>query len=221
MGSILHRGTLLTWYQRLLAAFGPQGWWPGETPFEIALGAILTQNTNWRNVAKVIAALKSEGLLDPAGLGAMPEAELARRLKSAGYYNLKARRVKNFLAFFAARFNNSMAAMAAAPWPQLRRELLAVPGIGPETADSILLYALQQPTFVVDAYTFRILNRHGLAPEPCSYEDLRAFFMERLPPEVPLYQEYHALLVRLGKEFCRPRPRCEGCPLESGPGAET
>jgi endonuclease-3 related protein len=220
MGPLPHTDTLLSWYQRLLAAFGPQGWWPGDTPFEIALGAILTQNTNWRNVARVIAALKAEGHLDPVILAAMPEEELAGHLKSAGYYNLKARRVKNFLAFFAARFNNSMPAMAAAPWPELRRELLAVQGIGPETADSILLYALEHPSFVVDAYTYRILNRHGLAPEPCSYEDLRALFMDRLPPEVPLYQEYHALLVRLGKEFCRPRPRCAGCPLEPWRGPE-
>lgn len=207
-------------YRLLWAAFGPQGWWPGETPFEVALGAILTQNTNWQNVDRVIAALKAEDCLDPQVLGAMPEADLARRLKSAGYYNLKARRVKNFLAFFAARFQDSMESMAAAPWEALRLELLEIKGVGPETADSILLYALHQPTFVVDAYTFRILSRHGLAPDPCSYEELRGLFMDHLPPEVPRYQEYHALLVRLGKEFCRPQPRCAGCPLEDWPPGE-
>jgi endonuclease-3 related protein len=202
-------------YRRLYDAFGPQGWWPGETPFEVALGAILTQNTNWRNVSRVITALKDEGQLDPALLGNMPEAELALRFRSAGYYNIKARRVKNFLDFFAGRFDNSMAKMAAEEWEPLRDKLLELHGIGPETADSILLYALHKPTFVVDAYTFRILSRHNLVTDPCSYAELRQFFMDRLPPEVPLYQEFHALLVQVGKDFCRPQPRCPGCPLEN------
>ena len=210
---------LLDLYHRLHDTFGPQGWWPGETPFEVALGAILTQNTNWRNVARVIEALKAEGSLDPVTLGKIPEAELARRFRSAGYYNIKARRVKNFLAFFAERFENSMENMAGAELETLRSELLNLHGIGPETADSILLYALHKPTFVVDAYTFRILSRHGLVADPCSYEELRQLFMDRLPPEVPLYQEFHALLVRVGKEFCRPQPRCPGCPLENWPEA--
>jgi len=206
-------------YDLLLRTFGPQGWWPGETPFEVALGAILTQNTNWQNVARVIAALKAEDSLDPVILGEMPEAELARRFRPAGYYNLKARRVKNFLAFFAERFGSSMENMATAAWEPLRDELLHLKGIGPETADSILLYALNKPTFVVDTYTFRILSRHGLVPDPCSYEELRLVFMDHVPPEVPFYQEFHALLVRVGKDFCRPQPRCAGCPLESWPDA--
>ncbi len=206
-------------YRRLYDTFGPQHWWPGETPFEVALGAILTQNTNWGNVSKVITGLKDEGKLDPAILGDMPEAELARRFRSAGYYNLKARRVKNFLDFFAERFDSSMEKMAAADWEALREELLHLHGIGPETADSILLYALHKPTFVVDAYTFRVVNRHNLVTDPCSYEDLRQFFMDRLSLEVPLYQEFHALLVRVGKDFCRPTPRCPGCPLENWPEA--
>jgi endonuclease-3 related protein len=208
---------LLELYRLLFEAFGPQGWWPGESPFEVALGAILTQNTNWLNVSRVITALKAEGCLDPLILGEMPESELAQRFRPAGYYNLKARRVKNFLDFFAQRFGNSMENMAAEAWPPLRADLLQLHGIGPETADSILLYALHQPTFVVDAYTFRVLSRHGLAAEPCSYEELRQLFMDRLPSEVPLYQEYHALLVRVGKDFCRPQPRCPGCPLENWP----
>jgi endonuclease-3 related protein len=200
-------------YHRLWDAFGPQGWWPGETPFEIAVGAILTQNTNWQNVARAIDGLKSDGLLDPLSLGGLPEAELAVRLRSVGYYNVKARRLKNFLEFFAANFHNSMEIMAKAPLHDLRPLLLSVTGIGPETADSIMLYALDKPTFVVDAYTFRILGRHGLAPDSLSYEELRQFFMEHLPEEVPLYQEFHALLVRLGKTFCRPQRRCDSCPL--------
>jgi endonuclease-3 related protein len=203
-------------YRIMLSSFGPQGWWPGETSFEVALGAILTQNTNWANVARVIAGLKEAGLLAPGALRSLPEEELARRLRSAGYFNLKARRVRNFLNFLEG-FQDSMEVLAQGDLENLRPALLKVKGIGPETADSILLYALHHPTFVVDAYTFRILSRHGLVDGPGSYEDLRQFFMDRVPPEVSRYQEYHALLVRVGKEFCRPRPRCGGCPLQDWP----
>jgi endonuclease-3 related protein len=207
-------GDLLTeLYQKLWDAFGPQGWWPGETPFEVILGAILTQNTNWNNVAQVLAGLKEEGLLQSQALREMPETELASRLKPSGYFNIKARRVKNFLDFFAHRFHDSLEEMAQEDLGTLRAGLLEVKGIGPETADSILLYALEKPTFVVDAYTYRVLSRHHLAPEACSYDELQALFMENLPADVPQYQEFHALLVRLGKEFCRPRPRCPSCPL--------
>jgi endonuclease-3 related protein len=204
-------------YKKLWGAFGPQGWWPGETAFEVALGAILTQNTNWHNVAQVMKRLKEEGSLSAAALSAVPEAELAGFFRPAGYYNLKARRVKNFLTLLQRRYQGSMAAMGAEGLEDLRPRLLEVKGIGPETADSILLYALNKPTFVVDAYTFRILSRHDLAPESSTYEELRRLFMDRLPPEVGLYQEYHALLVRLGKEFCRPQPRCEACVLQGWP----
>jgi endonuclease-3 related protein len=200
-------------YQKLWDAFGPQGWWPGETPFEVILGAILTQNTNWNNVAQVLAGLKAEDLLHPRLLREMPDAELAGRLKPSGYFNIKARRVKNFLDFFAHRFHDSLEKMAQEDLGSLRATLLTVKGIGPETADSILLYALHKPTFVVDAYTYRVLSRHHLALEACSYDELQGLFMESLPAEAPLYQEFHALLVRVGKEFCRPRPRCPSCPL--------
>lgn len=219
MAASLLKERLLELYNRLFDRFGPQGWWPGETPFEVALGAILTQNTNWQNVSRVMAGLKADGDLDPVALAEMPEAELANRFRPAGYYNLKARRVKNFLTFLAARFASSMEIMALEELEPLRVELLGIHGIGPETADSILLYALHKPTFVVDAYTFRILSRHDLVTEPCSYEELRQLFMERLPGEVLLYQEFHALLVRLAKDFCRPKPRCAGCPLEDWPEA--
>jgi endonuclease-3 related protein len=204
-------------YDKLWDAFGPQGWWPGDTPFEVAVGAILTQNTNWANVALVLDGLKKEGLLDSRRLREMPLAELTRRLRSAGYYNIKAQRLRHFLDFLAARAQDSMEILAREDLASLRPALLHVKGIGPETADSILLYALDKPTFVVDAYTHRILSRHYLAPEPCSYEELRRLFMDHLPPEVLLYQEFHALLVRLGKEFCRPRPRCSDCPLNGWP----
>ncbi|MEJ2672987.1 MAG: endonuclease III domain-containing protein [Deltaproteobacteria bacterium] len=204
-------------YQRLWEVLGGQGWWPGETPFEVAVGAILTQNTNWNNVARAINRLKEEGALEPQALHEMPETELARLIRPAGYYNIKAKRLKNFLDLLATHYRSSMEVMAADSLESLRLALLAVKGIGPETADSILLYALAKPTFVVDAYTFRILNRHGLIPETYTYEELQQFFMDHLPPQVPLYQEYHALLVRLGKDWCRPQPRCTPCPLNGWP----
>jgi endonuclease-3 related protein len=202
-------------YQKLYDAFGPQGWWPGETPLEVILGAILTQNTNWNNVAQVLGELKKEGLLNAQTLREMLDMELARWLRPAGYFNIKARRVKNFLDFFSQRFHDSLEEMAQEDLGTLRAALLTVKGIGPETADSILLYALHKPTFVVDAYTYRVLSRHYLAPEACSYDELQGLFMENLPADVPLYQEFHALLVRVGKEFCRPRPRCPSCPLHA------
>lgn len=212
------RGRLLDeLYQRLWEVWGPQGWWPGETPFEVAVGAILTQNTNWKNVALAIAKLKEQEVLDPQSLYNLPEAELARLIRPAGYYNIKARRLKNFLHFLANHYRHSMEEMAADSLESLRPALLAVKGIGPETADSILLYALSKPTFVVDAYTFRILSRHDLIGETYTYEELRQLFMEHLPSQVPLFQEYHALLVRLGKMWCRPRPQCDSCPVRGWP----
>lgn len=180
-------------YDKLWQAFGPQGWWPGETPFEVALGAILTQNTNWNNVVRVMERLTEEDLLTAAALTAAPEAELARLFRPAGYYNLKARRVKNFLALLQGRYQNSMEAMADDDLEDLRHRLLEVKGIGPETADSILLYALNKPTFVVDAYTFRILSRHHLLPESCYYEELRRLFMDQLTPDVDIPGEHGAL----------------------------
>jgi len=200
-------------YDILFRSFGPQGWWPGESPLEIALGAILTQNTNWLNVAQVLETFKALGILEARILHQMPDQELAQRLRPVGYYNVKTRRVKNFLAVLAGQFDYCLDTMGQESLEQLRPLLLNIKGIGPETADSILLYAFHKPSFVVDAYTFRILNRHGLLPETCSYEELRQLFMDHLPTEVTLYQEYHALLVRLGKDFCRPQPRCTPCPL--------
>jgi endonuclease III related protein len=204
-------------YQRLWEVWGAQCWWPGETPFEVAVGAILTQNTNWNNVALAIAALKEQQVLEPQALYDLPETELARLIRPAGYYNIKAKRLKNFLNFLADHYQNSMATMADDTLENVRPGLLAVKGIGPETADSILLYALDKPTFVVDAYTFRILSRHNLIPETYAYEELRQSFMEHLPSQVTLFQEYHALLVRLGKVWCRPKPQCDSCPVQGWP----
>jgi len=170
-------------------------------------------------VVRAITALKDQDLLTPQALHELPETELARLIRPAGYYNLKARRLKNFLDFLANHYGNSMVQLAAADLEALRPALLSIKGVGPETADSILLYALAKPTFVVDAYTFRILSRHGLIAEACPYEELRHLFLSHLPAQVDLYQEYHALLVRLGKESCRPQPRCATCPLDGWPAA--
>jgi endonuclease-3 related protein len=179
----------------------------------VAVGAILTQNTNWKNVALAIHRLKQAGLLTATALSELPEMELAAYIRPTGYYNIKARRLKNFLSLLVCNYHSSMTAMAQAPLEILRSQLLAVKGIGPETADSILLYGLEKPTFVVDAYTFRILSRHGLVADPCSYEELQSVFMSAIPPAVPVYQEFHALLVQTGKACCRPQPRCRVCPL--------
>jgi endonuclease-3 related protein len=200
-------------YNLLHQHYGPQGWWPGDTPLEVAVGAILTQNTNWRNVALAIDRLKEAGLLTANALYKLPATALAEYIRPAGYYNIKANRLKNFLDLLFSNYGGSMAAMACANLELLRPELLDVKGIGPETADSILLYGLEKPTFVVDAYTFRILSRHGLAPDPCSYEELQSIFLEVLPQETEIYKEFHALLVKTGKACCRPQPRCADCPL--------
>lgn len=199
-------------YQRLLAHFGPQCWWPGDSPFEIMVGAVLTQNTSWSNVEKSIANLKAAGLLAPAALAALSTEELAELIRPAGYHNLKAARLKNLLALIAEQ--GGVEALLAQPTDTLRQLLLGVKGIGPETADSIVLYAAGQPIFVVDTYTHRILFRHGLISEDCDYFQMQDVFMTHLEEDVALFNEYHALIVRLGKEFCKKfQPRCEGCPL--------
>jgi endonuclease-3 related protein len=202
-------------FERLFSHFGPQHWWPGETPLEVAVGAVLTQNTNWANVAKAIANLKAAGALSLKQMLALAPADLAQLIRPAGYYNLKEKRLRNLLDFLALDSQGGLAALAARPLAQARAELLGVKGVGPETADSILLYACGQPTFVVDAYTFRALGRHGLVPASADYHGLRALFMASLPHEARLFNEFHALLVTLGKEHCKKgAPRCQGCPLE-------
>lgn len=202
-------------YRRLGAAYGDQRWWPGETPFEVAVGAILTQNTAWPNVEKAIANLKEAGLLDPAKLAALPAPAVAPLIKPAGYYNVKAERLRQFLDFLFEEYGGDVAAMAQEALVTIRPKLLAVRGVGPETADSILLYACGLPTFVVDAYTYRVLRRHGLTDDAATYDELKELFESNLEADVRLYNEYHALLVRVGRERCRRRePLCEGCPLE-------
>jgi endonuclease-3 related protein len=206
---------LLEMYRRLDAAYGDQRWWPGDTPLEVAVGAILTQNTAWVNVEKAVANLKRAGLLEPGALARLTPPEIAPLIKPAGYYNVKARRLRAFLDFLREEYDGDVAAMAREELAAARPKLLAVRGVGPETADSILLYACGLPTFVVDAYTHRILHRHGLADEAADYYELKDLFEANVEADVALYKQYHALLVKVGRERCRRgEPRCEGCPLE-------
>ncbi len=202
-------------YNSLYKHFGPQQWWPGDTPFEIAVGAILTQNTNWDNVEKAIGNLKKERALKAKILHEMPPPKIASLIRPAGYFNVKTRRLKNFLAFLLNHYKGSMKRMKAEDTHSLREGLLNVNGIGPETADSILLYALEKPVFVIDAYTKRVLQRHKVVSEKAAYQELQDLFQTNLRTDVSLFNEYHALLVMLGKHYCKPRPRCSGCPLEA------
>ena len=207
---------LRAFYEAMLSRLGPQGWWPAETPLEVAVGAVLTQNTNWKNVERAIASLKREGLLDPCALDEVDADRLGEVIRPAGYYRMKARRLKNLMHLLAERFGARLDALFALGTSSLRETVLGVSGIGPETADSILLYAAGRPVFVVDAYTARILYRHGMIESGATYEDLQSLFHGALAEDVAVYQEYHALLVAVGKDFCKKRaPRCDGCPLSS------
>ena len=201
-------------YNSLLKHFGPQHWWPGETPFEVIIGAILTQNTSWDNVEKAIVSLKASGKFTPEGLFRLPAAKLALLIKSSGYFNIKAKRLKNFLSFVFNDYEGDIDLMIKEDGPVLRHKLLNVNGIGPETADSILLYAAEHPVFVVDAYTKRIFSRHGYVHADATYHQIQELFTGALTKDTQLYNEYHALIVRVGKELCRTNPHCDSCPLE-------
>jgi endonuclease-3 related protein len=202
------------YYDALFRAHGPQHWWPGRTRFEIVVGAILTQNTNWSNVERAIAELRREKLLSVAAIERIPTARLGRLIRSSGYFRQKARKLKAFVNFLRGEYQGSLDKLFAVPTAELREQLLAVHGIGPETADSILLYAGKHPVFVVDAYTRRILERHQLVHPKATYEEIRSLFELSLPPSPPMFNEYHALIVRTGKHFCRKRePSCEQCAL--------
>lgn len=202
-------------YRQLYDFFGPQYWWPADTPLEVMLGAVLTQNTSWANVEKAITNLKQKRLFRLERLYGLSHKRLSRLIRPAGYYNLKAKRLKNFLAFLIAFYRGNIKEMRRKRTADLRRQLLSINGIGPETADSILLYALEKPVFVVDAYTKRIFLRHGFIKPDADYHQLQGLFMRNLKKQVKLFNEYHALLVRLGKEFCLKRkPKCGICPLK-------
>ena len=201
----------------LLEAFGPQHWWPGETTFEIILGAILTQNTSWANVEKAIANLKAADCLEPDKLHALEAEAIEKLIRPAGYFRLKTKRLRNFTNWFFDAYGGDLDALARIETRRLREELLSVSGIGPETADSMLLYALNRPVFVVDTYTARIAVRHGLIEPDIDYEQLQYLFESNLEPDAALFNEYHALLVRVGKNFCKPKPKCADCPLNALP----
>lgn len=212
---------LMQYYEAMLRHFGPSRWWPGDSPFEVVVGAVLTQNTAWRNVEKALALLRQRGELTPRLVWDLSQEELEECLRPSGFFRLKARRLRNVLGFFARDAEDDappadagLAFLGGWDTGELRRELLGIGGVGPETADSILLYALDRPSFVVDAYTRRFCVRHGLVPEDIGYHELQAFFADVLPLDVPLYNEYHALVVRTVSTYCKKSaPRCGECPL--------
>ena len=209
-----NRQTLLEGvFERLRSTLGAQYWWPADTPFEVIVGAILTQNTAWKNVKQAIGKLREYNLLTPEAIAVLSITDLASLIRSSGYYNQKARKLMGFCMHLQDRWHNQLEAFLNQDMTTLRTELLGLHGIGPETADSIILYAAEQPSFVVDTYTYRIFSRHGWIPEATGYEELRSFFMDALRPDVALFQEYHALLVRAGHLYCKKQQACEACPL--------
>ena len=200
-------------FNRMFDAYGPQDWWPGESDLEIVVGAVLTQNTNWKNVELAIENLRSANLLSLDALHSAIHEELESLIRPAGYYRLKAKRLKNVIRFIVEQYG-SMDAMRDASLGQLREELLGVNGVGPETADSILLYACDKPTFVVDTYTARMLKRHGWIEADADYHTIKGFFESKLTHNVAYFNEFHALVVQVDKHHCKPKAKCEGCPLE-------
>jgi len=202
-------------YQTLFSHYGAQRWWPANSRFEVIVGAILTQNTNWGNVEKAIKNLKRAKLISPGAMHGVKVSELASLIRPAGYFNVKAGRLKNFLDTLFNSFAGSLNALFKKDPVKLREELLRINGIGPETADSIILYAAHKPAFVIDAYTKRILARHDLAKPDSTYSELQLLFTSSLAPDVQLFNEYHALIVKTGKDFCKTKnPLCNICPLE-------
>ncbi|OQA29369.1 MAG: Endonuclease III [Verrucomicrobia bacterium ADurb.Bin345] len=202
-------------YRDLHRHFGPQHWWPGRTRLEIIVGAILTQNTAWSNVERAIRNLRKARALNLESLHRVPLETLAEWIRPAGYFRVKARRIRSFTTLACEQFGGDLRRLFALETAPLREILLAVNGIGPETADSILLYAAERPVFVVDAYTRRFLLRHRWIGARATYDEMAGLFTAQLSRDVALYNEYHALIVALGKNRCKARPRCEGCPLES------
>lgn len=207
------KGRLLRLYGALLGRFGHQRWWPGRTPYEVAVGAVLTQHTAWVNAARAIEALRSRRLLTPARVAALQVSELARVIRPAGTHRVKARRLKALTRWLLERLGERFDLMRTAPLGPLRRSLLEIPGLGPETADAILLYAVGRPVFVADAYARRVLARHRLIGPAAGYEEARAWLEAHLPSDPGLFNEFHALLVAVGKSHCRTLPHCHDCPL--------
>lgn len=211
-----HTSQLMEYFQILSQTLGPSHWWPTRSSFEVCLGAVLTQNTNWANASKAIEALRERGVLIPERLDDLAVSELSTLIRPAGYFRVKAARIKALLTFFRQEADFDLSRLAQQPLEELRPKLLAVKGIGQETADSILLYALNYPIFVVDAYTARIMHRHAFVPEDVSYAELQELFTDNLPQDIELFNEYHALLVRVGKYWCKKsKPLCSDCPLQA------
>lgn len=200
-------------FDRMLNYFGPQHWWPGETALEMMVGAILTQNTSWKNVEKAIDNLKAKGILSVDGLHNISLPLLAEEIRPAGYFNIKAVRLKNLINFIMENYSGDISLLMSEETNRLREGLMSVKGVGPETADSIVLYAANRPVFVIDAYTYRILNRHEIIDGQITYYELQALFMDNLAEDPGLFNEFHALIVRTGKDFCRGKPLCDSCPL--------
>ena len=202
-------------YRKLYSHFGPQRWWPAKSRFEVIVGAILTQNTNWQNVEKAIKNLKTAKALNARKLHMMPKEKIARLIQPSGFFNIKSGRLKEFLRFFFENYNGDIRRLIKQDKQILREQLLSVKGIGPETADSILLYALDKPVFVVDAYTRRVLARHKIIAQDADYDEVQNLFSKNLKIEVKLFNEYHALIVRLAKVYClKNNPKCDLCPVK-------
>lgn len=214
MSSAVRTSFLSEIYKKLFQEFGAQHWWPAETSFEVIVGAILTQNTNWGNVEKALNNLRRAKVLELSALHKLSEGKLAQLIKPAGYFNVKAKRLKNVISFLYKEYDGDLGKARDESLDRLRLKLLAINGVGPETADSILLYAFEKPSFVVDSYTKRIFYRHGIINSRDEYKDVRGLFMDQLKHDTGMFNEYHALIVRLAKDFCRKTaPRCESCPL--------
>lgn len=215
MGSNNVIGSLLmSYYSALLERFGNRGWWPAETPFEVCVGAVLTQNTAWKNVVRAISNLKEADVLEPEKIYVLPLNELSALIRPSGYYNVKAQRLMNLVAHVMENHGGALFSFLRVPQVPLREELLSIKGIGKETADSIILYAAQKPVFVIDAYTKRVLLRHGLISQDADYDSTQNLFEDNLLKDVALYNDFHAQLVALGHHYCRKKPLCSGCPLE-------
>lgn len=203
-----------TIFDALYDHYGPQYWWPAESSLEMIVGAILTQNTQWRNVEKALANLKKKGLLSLPSLLSISTEELAQSIRSAGYYNVKAKRLQNLLRMIESNYAGDIDTLCDDDMNSCRNNLLSVKGVGEETADSILLYCCRKPVFVVDKYTHRVFSRHGLVPDDTSYAEIQQQFMSSLPMDESLFNEYHALIVRVAKDYCKKQaPACDFCPL--------
>jgi len=206
---------LMEMFHLLHTHFGSQDWWPAETELEMMVGAVLTQNTNWKNVEKAIENLKQNNMLTLDCLASLDLSVLARTIRPAGYYNIKAKRLKNLILFITDHYQADLSMFLKEETQTLRQGLLSVKGIGPETADSIILYAARRPLFVIDAYTHRILSRHGMCEERAAYDALQELFMDHLFEDASLFNEFHALMVQAGKNYCRRKPLCDHCPLKN------